>query len=168
MRIEHLEERILDYKNSLKKIVEKRILWKSNTKDFIISVLKKAENNYAIGWQVQELNWIHSNEAVNITFDSFPPDMLELTNQLPTFQFLQGGSLVFSQLHNGDINVLILYPVSENSMPLESDTDDLGVFMPTEITEGFIVEKLDVFLKKIIKRDIPLLNKTVGFSKENS
>ncbi len=168
MKIEHLEERILEYKNSLKKIVEKRILWKTITKDFIISVLKQAEVNFDIGWQVQELNWIHSNEAVNITFDSFPPDLIELTNQLPTFQFLQGASLVFSQLHNGDVNVLILYPVSENTMPLESDSDDLGIYNPTEITESFIVEKIDTFLKKIIKRDIPLLNKTVGFTKESS
>ncbi len=168
MKIEHLEERILDYKNAIKIVVEKRIMWKNKTKNLIVSVLKKAEQAYAIGWQVQELNWIHSNEAVNITFDSFPPDMIELTNQLPTYQFLQGGSLVFSQLHNGDISVLILFPILENAMPMEDDTEDLGTYIPEEINEKLIVEKLDVFLKEIIKRDIPLLNKKMGFSKEKS
>jgi hypothetical protein len=168
MKIEHLEERILDYKNSIKIVVEKRIMWKSNTKDLIVSVLKKAENSYAIGWQVQELNWIHSNEAVNITFDSFPPDMIELTNRLPTYQFLQGGSLVFSQQHNGDVNVMILFPVIENSLPSENDTQDLGTFSPEDINEKLIVEKIDSFLKEIIKREVPSLSKKMGFSKDKN
>ncbi|MEX0998297.1 MAG: hypothetical protein WDZ45_14700 [Flavobacteriaceae bacterium] len=166
MKIEHLEERILDYKNSIKIVVEKRIQWKTKTKAMIVSVLKKAENAYDIGWQVQELNWIHSSEAVNITFDSFPPDMIELTNQLPTYQFLQGGSLVFSQLHNGDVNCMILFPVIENALPSENDTQDLGTFSPEDIDEKLIVEKIDVFLKEIIRREVPSLSKKMGFSKE--
>jgi hypothetical protein len=168
MKIEHLEERILDYKNSIKIVVEKRIVWKTKTKDFIVAVLKKAEKGYDIGWQVQELNWIHSNEAVNITFDSFPPDMIELTNRLPTYQFLQGGSLVFSQQHNGDVNIMILFPVIENSLPSENDTQDLGTFSPQEINEKLIVEKIDVFLKEIIKREVPSLSKKMGFSKDKN
>ncbi len=168
MKIEHLEERILDYKNSIKIVVEKRIMWKTTTKDLIVSVLKKAESSYAIGWQVQELNWIQSNEAVNITFDSFPPDMIEFTNRLPTYQFLQGGSLVFSQLHNGDVNVMILFPVIDNSLPTENDTQDLGTYNPEDINEKLIVEKIDVFLKEIIKREVPSLSKKMGFSKEKS
>lgn len=166
MKIEHLEERVLDYKNSIRIVVQKRILWKTTTKDLIVSVLKKAENSYTIGWQVQELNWIHSNEAVNITFDSFPPDMIELTNQLPTYQFLQGGSLVFSQLHNGDVNVIIVFPVAENSIPLENESEDLGTYNPEDIHEKLIIEKLDVFLKEIIKREVPTLGKKMGFSKD--
>lgn len=168
MKLEHLEERILDYKNSIRIVVQKRILWKTSIKDLIVSVLKKAEDLYAIGWQVQELNWIHSSEAVNITFDSFPPDMIELTNQLPTYQFLQGGSLVFSQLHNGDINVIILFPVAENSMPLESESEDMGTYTPEDINEKLIVEKLDIFLKEIIKREVPTLSKKMGFSKDKN
>ncbi len=168
MKLEHLEERILDYKNSIRIVVQKRILWKTSIKDLIVSVLKKAEDLYAIGWQVQELNWIHSSEAVNITFDSFPPDMIELTNQLPTYQFLQGGSLVFSQLHNGDINVIILFPVAENSMHLESESEDMGTYTPEDINEKLIVEKLDIFLEEIIKREVPTLSKKMGFSKDKN
>lgn len=166
MKLENLEERIHEYKNSIKIVVEKRILWKTTTKNLIIAALKKAEKKFAIGWQVQELNWIHSAEAVNITFDSFPPDMIEFTNQLPTYQFLQGGSLVFSQQHNGDINVLLLFPVIENSLPSESDTQDLGTYKPESINEKLIIEKIDVFLKEIIKREVPSLTKKMGYSKD--
>jgi hypothetical protein len=100
MKIEHLEERILVYKNSIKTVVKKRITWENRTKELIVITLKAAETTYPVGWKVQELKWIHTNEAVNITFDSFPEDLIDFTNKIPTYQFLQGGALVFSQLHN--------------------------------------------------------------------
>lgn len=166
MKIEHLDERVNEYKNSIKTIVEKRLLWKNKTKKLIVNTLKKAEEKYPIGWQVQELNWIHSNEAVNITFDSFPPDMIDLTNQLPTYQFLQGSSLVFTLLYNGDVNVLILFAIPERSLPTEEDSEELGTYSPELITETFIAEKIDSFLKEIIKRDVPAPMGKMGFSKE--
>src|SRR5690606_36208432 len=155
MKIEHLDERVNEYKNSIKTIVEKRLLWKNKTKKLIVNTLKKAEEKYPIGWQVQELNWIHSNEAVNITFDSFPPCMIDLTNQLPTYQFVHGSSLVFTLLYNGDVNVLILFAIPERSLPTEEDSEELGTYSPELITETFIAEKIDSFLKEIIKRDVP-------------
>jgi hypothetical protein len=168
MKIEHLDERVNEYKNSIKTVVEKRLLWKNTTKKLIVNTLKKAEENYPIGWQVQELNWIHSNEAVNITFDSFPPDLIELTNQLPTYQFLQGSSLVFTLLHNGDVSILILFAIPERSIPTEDDSEELGTYAPGQITETLITEKLDTFLKEVIKRDVPLPPGKMGFSKEKN
>lgn len=166
MKIEHLDERVNEYKNSITTVVEKRLLWKNKTKKLIVNTLKKAEEKYPIGWQVQELHWIHSNEAVNITFESFPPELIELTNQLPTYQFLQGSSLVFTQLHNGDINVLILFAIPERSLPTDEDSEDLGTYSPEAITETFIAEKIDAFLKEIIKNDVPAPVGKMGFSRE--
>ena len=108
MKIEHLEEHIHDYKTSIEAVVEKKILWKTKTKILIAKLLKRIAETYNLGWQVQELNWIGNNEAVNITFDSFPPDLIEKTNQIPSYQFIQGGALVFSQSYSGDIYVFIL------------------------------------------------------------
>tara|TARA_R110002072_G_scaffold293232_2_gene462424 strand:- start:551 stop:1057 length:507 start_codon:yes stop_codon:yes gene_type:complete len=168
MKIEHLDERVNEYKNSIKTVVEKRLLWKNTTKKLIVNTLKKAEEKYPIGWQVQELNWIHSNEAVNITFDSFPPELIELTNQLPTYQFLQGSSLVFTLLHNGDVSILILFAIPERSMPTEDDSEELGSYSPEQITETLITEKIDNFLKEVIRRDVPLPPGKMGFSKEKN
>jgi len=164
MKLEHLEERIQEYKNSIQTVVEKRILWNGTTRELIINVFKKAEELYNIGWKVQELNWIHTNQAINITFDSFPPELIEKTNCIPTFQFLQGGSLVFSQMHNGDINVFILFPIPEKSMGVESEMEELGTYIPKDITEKLVVEKIDEFLKNMIQWEVPLLNTKVGFN----
>ena len=80
MKVEHLKERINDYKVSIESVVEKKILWKTKTKNLILNTLNSIVEHYDIGWRVQELSWMHSNEAININFDSFPPELIEKTN----------------------------------------------------------------------------------------
>ena len=162
MKVEHLAERVTDYKASIETVVEKKILWKTKIRDILLKTLNGIVNQYNIGWRVQELNWIHSNEAVNITFDSFPPELIEKTNQIPDYQFMQGGALVFSQSYSGDVYVFILFPVVENT-PLENNNIDLGIYNPEAINEKLIVEKVDDFLKEMINWDVPALKNKMGF-----
>lgn len=163
MKMEHLEERINEYRHSIKTVVNKRITWQNITKELIVATLKKAEASYPIGWKVQELKWIHTNEAVNITFDSFPGDLIDFTNKIPTYQFLQGGALVFSQLHNGDIEIFVTFPILENWSLPENELVELGTSPPSNITEKLIVEKIDEFLKEMIKWEVPVLKNKMGF-----
>ncbi|MFD0863786.1 hypothetical protein ACFQ1M_16340 [Sungkyunkwania multivorans] len=163
MKIAHLAERIQDYKVSIETVVEKKITWKTKTKYILRETLNEIVKMYDIGWRVQELNWIHSNEAVNITFDSFPPELIEKTNQIPAYQFIQGGALVFSQSYSGDVLVFILFPSTVNH-PDQQDTIELGAYTPEQINEKMIVEAVDDFLKEMIKWDLPSLRDKVGFA----
>lgn len=162
MKIEHLEERVLDYRDSIKIVVDKKVLWKEKTKPLLIQTLNTIVKQYDIGWNVQELNWIHNNEAVNITFDSFPMELMDCTNQIPAYQFLPGGALVFSQSYSGDVYAVILFPIV-NTMLLENSTLDVGVFNPKDITEKVIVEKVDEFLKEMIKWEVPTIENKLGY-----
>lgn len=162
MKIEHLEERINDYKRSIEAVVEKKIIWKTKTKNLLLKTLNSIVEKYDIGWRVQELSWINTNEAVNITFDSFPPDLIEKTNQIPTYQFIQGGALIFSQSYSGDVNIFMLFPILENSSDSSSD-DGLVIYTPENIDEKLIIEKVDEFLKKMIQWEIPIIKNKVGF-----
>jgi len=162
MKIEHLEEHINDYKTSIESVVEKKILWETKTKTLIAKLLIRIAETYNLGWQVQELNWIGNNEAVNITFDSFPPDLIEKTNQIPSFQFIQGGALVFSQSYSGDIYVFILYPIVTEVAP-DNSSMDLGVYSPKAINEKLVVEKVDEFLKEMIKWELPTFRSKLGY-----
>ena len=162
MKIEHLEEHINDYKTSIESVVEKKILWETKTKAFLAKLLKRIADTYKIGWQVQELNWIGTNEAVNITFDSFPSDLIDKTNQIPSFQFIQGGALVFSQSYSGDIYVFILYPIVTEVAP-DNSSMDLGVYNPKAINEKLVVEKVDEFLKEMIKWELPTFRSKLGY-----
>ncbi len=162
MKIEHLEERVGDYRNSIKTVVDKRLLWKTRIKDLLDKTLQSITEQYDIGWKVQELSWIHNNEAVNITFDSFPPEMIDCTNQIPAYQFIPGGALIFSQSYNGDIYIFMMYPEIDNA-PQENNLKELGIYAPESITEKLIVEKVDEFLKEMIQWEVPQLKNKVGF-----
>jgi len=164
MKTEHLEERINDYKASIKTVVEKKIYWKTHTRNLLLKTLNTIVKQYDIGWRVQELSWINTNEAVNITFDSFPPDLIDKTNQIPAYQFLQGGALVFSQSYSGNVTIFMLFPIAD--MNADSDNDgDLAIYEPQKLTEKVIVEKVDEFLKKMIEWEVPALKNKVGFQK---
>jgi hypothetical protein len=163
MKIEHLEERVTDYKTSIEKVVEKKDYWQKTIKGLIHKTLHAIILKYKIGWKVQELSWINLNEAINITFDSFPPELMDCTNQIPAFQFISGGSLVFSETYNGDVYVFIIFPYKELKSE-ENEIIEIGTFDPHLITEKFIVEKVDEFLKEMIQWEVPNQRKKVGFT----
>ena len=162
MKIEHLEEHVNDYKNSIKTVVEKKIYWQTQTKNLLIATLNTIVEKYTIGWRVQELNWINTNEAVNITFESFPPDLIESTNKIPSYQFIKGGSLIFSQSYNGDVHIFILFPLVENALDNSNETE-IETYAPETINEKLIIEKVDEFLKEMINWEVPSLKNKVGF-----
>lgn len=162
MKIEHLQEHVNDYKASIKTVVDKKTLWQNTTKDLISNTLKAICKQYDIGWKVQELNWIGTNEAINITFDSFPKELMDCINQIPTFQFIQGGTLIFSQSYSGDVHTFILFPYVEQ-IPIENSSIELEVHSPKDITEKLIIEKVDDFLKEMIKWEAPSIKKKLGY-----
>lgn len=163
MKIEYLDERVADYKSSIEKVVEKKNIWKTTTKPLLLKTLSAITAKYKIGWKVQELNWIHNNEAVNITFDSFPLELLDCTNQIPTYQFIPGGALIFSQTYSGDVYIFVMFPEIEEIVS-EKSVVEMGLINPDEITEKSIVEKVDEFLKEMINWELPNKQSKLGYS----
>jgi len=94
--------------------------------------------------------------------ESFPDDLIESTNKIPSYQFIKGGSLVFSQSHNGDVNVFILFPIVENAIDNSNETA-IETYAPETINEKLIIEKVDEFLKEMINWEVPSLKNKVGF-----
>lgn len=167
MKIEHLDERIQDYNASIETVLNKKIYWQKTTKQILKDTLNRITAKFEIGWKVQELSWLNSNEAINITFYSIPANLREKSNLLPSYQFIQGCSLVFSQSYNGEVHIFILFPLIENLQD-ENNTINLGIYDPDEITDTLIVEKVDVFLKEVINWEVPIEQKKLGFISEKS
>lgn len=162
MKIEHLEAHINDYRASIKTVVDKKTIWETKTKVLIRHTLNAVCKQYSIGWKVQELNWIGTNEAINITFDSFPKALIDCTNQIPAYQFIQGGALVFSQSYSGDVHTFILFPYVPQ-MATENNSVALQIYNPKDITKKVIIENVDDFLKEMIKWDVPNTRNKLGY-----
>jgi len=163
MKVEHLEERILDYKHSIETVVAKKTKWNKETKPLLLKTLKLVVSKYAIGWKVQELNWIHNSEAINISFESFPEELMDCTNRIPAFQFIPGGALIFSQTYSGDVYIFVLYPEVEG-VSIENNMIEFGMMAPSDITTKVIIEKVDDFLKEMIQWEVPNKRTKVGYS----
>jgi len=163
MKIEHLEERVIDYKTSIETVVSKKTKWNKFAKPLLLKTLKAIATKYPIGWKVQELNWIHNSEAINISFEAFPEELMDCTNRIPAFQFIPGGALVFSQTYSGDVYIFVLFPEIDG-MSVENNMIEFGMVSPSEITEKVIIEKVDDFLKEMIQWEVPNKKTRVGYS----
>jgi len=163
MKIEYLDERVIDYKKSIEIVVSKKTQWNENTKPLLLKTLKDIASKYHIGWKVQELNWIHNSEAINISFEAFPEELMDCTNRIPAFQFIPGGALVFSQTYSGDVYIFVLFPEIDG-MPSENTMVEFGTMNPSEITEKVIIEKVDEFLKEMIQWEVPNKKTKMGYS----
>ena len=162
MKIEYLKDRVADYKASIETVVTKKTYWNEYSRPLIVSTLKEVVSSYKLGWKVQELDWIYNNEAVNITFDSFPLDLIDSTNKIPAFQFIPGAALVFSQSYNGQVFVFVLFPEIE-TVEVDTTMVKMGIFSPQEITRKLIIEKVDTFLKEMINWEVPSVTKKLGY-----
>ena len=99
-----------DYANSLEKVLGKRKQWKEFAFPLLIKTLHDIRKKHEIGWQVQELNWLMNNKAVNISFETFPKSLIDKWPESIDFEFIKGAALVFSQKYNGNVAVFIIYP----------------------------------------------------------
>lgn len=162
MKIEYLKDRVADYKASIETVVDKKTFWQEQTKPLLTQTLNEIVASFDLGWRVQELDWIHNNEAINITFDSFPLDLMDCTNKIPAFHFIPGAALVFSQSYNGQVFVFVLYPEID-TVQVETPMVKMGVFTPQEITRKLIIEKVDAFLKEMINWEVPSQKKSLGY-----
>ncbi len=162
MRVDHLNDRVADYMTSIETVVEKKTYWEEKTKPLLRDTLLEIVKTFSLGWKVQELDWIHNDDAINITFDSFPAELVDCTNKIPAFQFIPGAALVFSQSYNGQVFVFVLYPQIE-TVQIDTSMVKLGVFTPQEITRKLIIEKVDDFLKEMINWEVPSLKKKLGY-----
>ena len=163
MKIEHLSKRISDYKKSIETVVDKKSKWNAQTKPLLLKTLRAIATKYNIGWEVQELNWIYTGDAVNISFKTFPEELIDCTNRIPAFQFIPGGALIYSQTYSGDINIFVLFP-EVNGVSMDNQMVELGTFNPLEITEKAIIENVEEFLKEMIQWEVPNKRAQVGFT----
>jgi hypothetical protein len=157
-----LNKSVSDYVNSLEKVFEKRKQWRELTLPLLLKTLNDIQVNFNIGWQVQQLDWLMNNSAINITFNTFPTSLIEKLNGADDFEFIKGAALVFSQKYNGDISVFIIYPADLEPIT-EGDINEIGSFNPNEINENFITNKVAYFLDKIIIQEENVLRRKVGF-----
>jgi catalase-peroxidase len=85
---------------------------------------------------------------------------MDCTNQIPEFQFISGGALVFSQTYSGDVFVIVLFPEVDASQK-KTDISSMAVLEPN--ADGFrnyLKTKYDFSTEKLLVDKAQLLTLT--------
>ncbi|MBY5957092.1 hypothetical protein KUV50_03020 [Membranicola marinus] len=154
-------EQILANTQSYRKAWDTSI--KQKIRDFIQSFIDETD----IAGDIEIRNNLKNLESVIFTLGVEPSGIFEpVSDQFRKQLYKSNGMLVFQQLYNGKIIVMIAYPhIEEVAKPKQPKT--LEIIRPEELTDEFMLRYLDTFLTEIIEwedydDDLP---QTIGFNK---
>ncbi len=139
---QQLSKQINKLQNTFEAIKKRKEEWQQHHRQRIFNTLQQIAQQHSLAWQVQE-NKERDLQIRNKNFDAlqltFQPEETDIKVEHQTAK-RKGGALIYAQMHNGKINVLIEYPYIENVTAPESYYDFIGVFLPEKLTEQLIYQ----------------------------
>ena len=138
------------YKQILDNTISYRQSWKKELKDMIVDTLSYINEHSELGAMVIVRDNIENMEAVVLDLGRVHSGMsekIESSDVKKTIVKTQGG-LVYQQLFNGKIMIMIIYPYIEGyGEPRPPKT--IEIVRPHELKQGFILRHVEALLKEI-------------------
>jgi hypothetical protein len=163
-----LTQRVQRYLEILQNTINYRAIWQSELRQGIIDQLKAAADTSGLKGRVEHRSEILNLEAVVFNLGAGSSGLGEpVTEGIKRDLIKQNGSLVYQQLFNGKILVLINYPFIEKyGQPQPAKT--IAIYRPEEIKVPFILRHLETFIAEITSwedydDDAPEPNQRIGF-----
>lgn len=162
----NLQRKVDQYKEVLKNTQSYRIVWKEQLKDKIAAQLTELARQIQLDGKVTVRADLENLEAIVFTLGESKSGIYQRVNDhLQQDLIKHNGSLIYQQLFNGKVIVLIQYPFIENyGQPRPPKT--VAIYRPEEITPPFMVRHLEEFLLEITQwedYDDDEPNKRIGF-----
>lgn len=164
----NFQRKVEQYQEILKNAAQYRALWKKSLKKDLLDILKKAADSAQLLCTVEERSDIQNLEAVVLSLGSAHSGLGEPVGEgLHRDLIKQNGSLVYQQLFNGKVLVLINYPFIEKyGQPQPPKT--LAIYRPEELKEPYLIRHLETFITEITNwedydDDRPDENQRIGF-----
>lgn len=148
-QIFNLQRKVLRYKEVLQQTVLYRDTWKKELKQEIITQLTRLSEECGLEGQVEERGDLENLEAVVLTLGSSRSGMFQQVSE--DFQrdlVKDNGALVYQQLFNGKIVVLIQYPFIEGYGE-PRPPKQIAIYRPAELQPPFFVRHLETFITEI-------------------
>ncbi|MCB0576120.1 MAG: hypothetical protein KDC61_16315, partial [Saprospiraceae bacterium] len=152
----------------LKNALRYREAWNKSLKKSIIDSLTSLAKAGKLECEIEERNDIENLEAVVLSLGHSESGLGEpVGGDLRRDLIKQNGSLVYQQLFNGKVLVLINYPFIEKyGQPQPPKT--IAIYRPEELKEPYILRHLETFVTDITNwedydDDAPEPNQRIGF-----
>ena len=164
----NLKRKVERYQEVLQNTHNYRARWSGGLKDDIVAVLQKISASIGLECVVEERSDIANLGAVTLTLGSVASGLGEpVGNGLQRDLIKNNGSLVYQQLFNGKVLVLINYPYIEKyGQPQPPRT--IAVYRPEELKEPYFFRHLETFVTELTQwedydDDVPEPNQRIGF-----
>ncbi len=162
----NLQRKVDQYKEVLQNTEKYREEWKTGLREKIKSILQHLVTATKLDAEVVTREEIENLGAVVLTLGTSKSGMFQKVNEDIRRDLIKhNGSLVYQQLFNGKIIVLINYPFIENyGQPRPPKT--IAIYRPEELKEPYFVRHLEDLIQEITNwedYDDDEPNKRIGF-----
>ncbi|NJN78423.1 MAG: hypothetical protein HC803_08935 [Saprospiraceae bacterium] len=164
--LSNLQRKVSIYNEVLANTQNYRNDWKTHLKDGIINTLTTIITVTELKATITTKSEIDNLEAVILSLGDTGSGLTQqVGSQLKRELIKQNGALIYQQLFNGKVIVLIQYPMIENyGEPRPPKT--IAIYRPEEMKEPFFVRHVEDFIKEITDwedYDDDEPNKKIGF-----
>jgi hypothetical protein len=145
----NLKRKVSQYKEVLSNTASYRNVWKESKRTEIEQTLKEINDAIGLDARIETRSEIENLEAVVLTLGQSKSGMYQKVSEDVNRHLLKhNGSLVYQQLFNGKIIVLINLPFIENyGQPRPPKT--IAIYRPEELREPYFVRHLEEFVNDI-------------------
>ena len=145
----NLKRKVNQYQEILANTINYRKVWKESLKQKILDLLQQMITETTLEAKIEEKDTVENLEGIVLSLGQTRSGIFEKINpDVQKHLIKHKGSLVYQQLFNGKIVVLITYPMIEDyGDPRQPMT--IGIYRPEELKPPFILRHMEEFLKEI-------------------
>lgn len=164
----NFKKKVERYKEILQNTRHYREVWKTSLKKNLIERLKELAEAGGLEYEIEERSDIENLEAVVLTLGHSESGLGEpVGSDLRRDLIKQNGALVYQQLFNGKILVLINLPFIEKYGQPQPPTT-IAIYRPEELKDAYILRHMETFMTDITAwedydDDLPEPNQRIGF-----
>lgn len=147
--VNNLKRRIETYNEVLKNTEIYRELWRTSFKEELISQLSELIKKFKLTARVDVVEQMENLEAVSFSLGETKSGMYQkVSESIQRHLIKHNGSLIYQQLFNGKILVLIQYPYIEGyGNPRPPHT--IAVYKPDSLKPTFVIRHLETFFTEL-------------------
>lgn len=144
-----LSRKVATYKEITANTRQYREVWLNSLKEEIVTFLTEASAEVGLDATVEVRSEIENLQAVVLSLGDVKSGMFQnLNSDIKRHMIKHNGSLIYQQLFNGKIIVMLQYPYIENyGQPKQPKT--VAIYRPEEISQPFLVRHMEEFIQEI-------------------
>ncbi|MFK8103207.1 MAG: hypothetical protein AB8G15_11805 [Saprospiraceae bacterium] len=147
--LNNLKRKVQHYKEILTNTVQYRKVWESTLRDEIVSQLETICQEIKLTVTIELKEDIENLETIILSLGSVKSGLFQKVNDTIQRDLIKSsGSLIYQQLFNGKIAVMINLPFIEGYGE-PRPPKNIAIYRPEEIENPFIIRHLEALLKEV-------------------